>query len=86
MVAHGKYKQRQKQGLQMLAALGDLTIQRQILGTDFDSVYEVIAGTRAPSPELSAVPAVTTSQENVDKSRKHTLVGAAVPAKKLRVS
>ncbi|PBL02663.1 hypothetical protein ARMGADRAFT_266384 [Armillaria gallica] len=59
MVVHGKYKQ----GLQMLAALGDLTVQRQILGADFDSVYEVITGTRAPSPELSVVPAVTTSQE-----------------------
>ncbi|KAK0206661.1 hypothetical protein DFS33DRAFT_609752 [Desarmillaria ectypa] len=47
MVAHGKYKQRQNRGLQMLAALWDLTIQRQILDADFDSVFEAIVGTRA---------------------------------------
>ncbi|KAK0190836.1 hypothetical protein F5146DRAFT_570431 [Armillaria mellea] len=56
MVAHGKYKQRQKQGLQMLAVLGDSPVQRRILGADFDSVYEAIAGKRAP---LSPEPSVT---------------------------
>ncbi|KAK0468464.1 uncharacterized protein EV420DRAFT_468765 [Desarmillaria tabescens] len=86
MVAHGKYKQRQTQGLQMLAALGDLTIQRQMLGADFDSVYEAIAGTRAPSPEPSVVVAVTNSQENAEKCRKRALAGVVVSAKRPRIS